>query len=376
MIRIGYVIDTIETAAAGTEKQLLMLLNGLDRTKFRPYLICLHDSDWLKTQRFELPAEIYNVKRNLSFSQFKYLRRFARLIRREKLDIVQTFFVDGNLFGTVGARLARCNIIISSRRNVGYWHNWFHVLILRFLNRWTTQYLANSKAAAAKAVEVERVAPGKITVIYNGLDLQEYRSFSPEARSRRRREWKIADNETLIGSVANLRDVKNIDSFVRAAASLDKEFPTLKYVVVGDGADREKLRNLIDSLSLADKFRLAGRHTDVASCLAAFDIAVMCSSFESFSNSLMEYMAAGLPIIASNVGGNGEAVSHNENGLLYPVDDDKELANGLRKLLSDRHLAAGLGQAARKSAFARFSREAYIRSHEEYYTNLMKGHST
>ena len=376
MIKIGFVIDTIETPAAGTEKQLLMLLNGLDRTKFLPYLICLRNSDWLKTQRFEFPVVIYNLKGNLSFSLPKYLRRFARLIRQEKLDIVQTFFVDGNLFGTVGARLARCKIIISSRRNVGFWHTRLYVSILQVLKRWTTQYLANSEAAAIKTVKAERVPRSKITVIYNGLDHRPYRSLSSDMRRQRRRQWNVADNETLIGSVANLRDVKNVDSFVRAAACLDREFPGLKYVVVGDGADREKLKNLIDSLSLTDKFHLVGRYTDIIPCLAAFDIAVMCSSFESFSNSLIEYMAAGLPIVASHVGGNSEAVSHNENGLLYPVDNEKELANGLRRLLSDRQLAAGLGQSAKKSAFDRFSSEAYIRNHEAYYTNLVKAHTT
>jgi glycosyltransferase involved in cell wall biosynthesis len=376
MIKIGFVIDTIETPAAGTEKQLLMLLNGLDRTRFFPYLICLRDSDWLKTQRFEFPVVIYDLKKILSFGLLKYLRQFAHLIRQEKLDIIQTFFVDANMFGTLGARLARCKIIISSRRNIGDWHTRLHVSILRLLRRWTTQYLANSEAAAIKTVKAERVPRSKITVIYNGLDHRPYRSLSPDMRWQRRRQWNIADNETLIGSVANLRDVKNIDSFIRAAACLNREFPTLKYVVVGDGANREKLKNLIDSLSLTDKFHLVGRYMDIVPCLAAFDIAVTCSSFESFSNSLIEYMAAGLPIVASDVGGNSEAVSHDENGLLYPADNEKELANGLRRLLSDRPLAARLGQSAKKSAFDRFSREAYIRSHEEYYTNLVKAHIT
>ena len=372
MIKIGFVIDTIETPSAGTEKQLLMLLNGLDRARFLPYLICLRNSDWLKTQRFEFPVVTYNLKRNLSFCLPKYLRQFSRLIRQEKLDIVQTFFVDGNLFGTIGARLARCKIIISSRRNISDWHTRLHVSILQLLRRWTTQYLANSEAAAIKTVEVERVHRNKITVIYNGLDHQPYRSLSSDMRWQRRRQWNIADNETLIGLVANLRDVKNIDSLVRTASRLDGEFPSLRYVVVGEGTDRGKLQNLIDDSSLTEKFHLVGRHPNVQSCLAAFDIAVLCSSFESFSNSLIEYMAAGLPIVASNVGGNGEAISHNENGLLYTVDDANGLVDALRTLLSDWPLAIKFGQNAKRSAFSRFSSEACITNHQNYYARLFE----
>ncbi len=372
MIKIAFVIDTIQTPAAGTEKQLLMLLNGLDRTQFSPYLICLRNSEWLDKQKFPFPLIVYNLKRIFSLSFLKHLRKFIHFVQSEQLDIVQMFFVDGNIFGITGARLAGCKNVISSRRNMGDWHNRLHISILRFLRRWTGHYLSNSEAAAAKTVEVEGVLPSRITVIYNGLDLQRFQSLSPDKRSKQRREWNIADNETLIGTVANLRSVKNVASFIRTATQLDRDFPSLKYVVVGDGNDREKLQNLIDTSGLTDKFHLAGRYPDAAPCLAAFDIAVMCSKFESFSNSLIEYMAAGLPIVASNVGGNGEAISHNENGLLYPVDDEKGLENGLRVLLSDRSLAARLGESARESAFRRFSREAYIQSHQDYYKDLMK----
>lgn len=370
MIRIGFVIDSIQTPAAGTEKQLLMLLDGLDKTRFSPFLICLRDSDWLNNQQFHFPVVIYNLRKILSLSLIKYLRRFIRFIRDEKLDIVHTFFADSNIFGAIGARLAGCKVIISSRRNIGNWHNRRNVSILRLLRRWITHYLANSEAAAKITAEVEKVAPDRITVIYNGLQLHKYQSLPSDMRSKQRREWNAANDETLVGVVANLRDVKNIDSLISTAARLDKEFSSLKYVVVGEGPDRAKLQNLINSLGLTKKFHLVGRYVNVVPCLAAFDIAVLCSSFESLSNSLIEYMAAGLPIVASNVGGNGEAISHNETGLLYPIDDENGLENALRTLLMDQSLATKLSEGAKKSASQRFSSEAYVKNHQDYYTNV------
>jgi len=375
MIKISFIIDTIKTPAAGTERQLLMLLDGLDRKLFSPRLICLRNSDWLKTQEFQFPVERYNLRKMLSLSTIKRIRQFIRFTKKEQPDIIQTFFVDANIFGVIAARLAGCKIIISSRRSLGQGYSRLNLLFLRLLRRWTTSYLANSEAAALKTVDKEGVPRHRITVIYNGLDLQQYRSISPEQRSQQRREWRIDNNETLIGVVANLRDIKNIDSLIRVAARLDNEFPSLKYVVVGEGPERPKLQNLIESSGLAGRFLLVGSYPDVVPCLAAFDIAVMCSSFESFSNSLIEYMAAGLPIISSDAGGNSEAISHNENGLLYPVGDEQGLENGLRKLFSDQSLATRLGESARKTAFRCFSREAYIKRHEDYYIQLVRSRS-
>ncbi|MFH1373865.1 MAG: glycosyltransferase [bacterium] len=373
MIRIGYVIDTIETPSAGTESQLLMLLDGLDRSRFRPYLICLRNSEWLRDRRFEFPSVVYDLKGNLSLSFLIHLRRFRRLIRDEKIDIVQTFFVDGNWFGTIGAHLAKCPVIISSRRNMGDWHSQLKVSLLRFLKKWTTGYLANSEAAAQKTVTAEGVSRDQITVIHNGLNQNRYRSLTDDVRRQQRLEWRVAEDEILIGTVANLRPVKNVASLIRSAATLCRQLPSLKFVVVGDGGDRPQLQDLIDSLSLSDRFHLVGRSTDIPTCLAAFDVAVMCSSFESFSNALIEYMAAGLPIVASDVGGNSEAISHEKNGLLYAVEDKQGLTAGLNRLLTDKELSVRLGQAAKESAATGFRVEACINAHQQFYTDLVKG---
>ncbi len=371
-LRIGYVIDTIETPAAGTEKQLLMLLNNLDREKFLPYLICLRNSEWLNKQQFTFPVMVYDVQAITSFNMLHFLRRFIRFLKEEKLDIVQTFFVDANIFGTLGAKLAGVPVILSSRRNMGDWHNRKHVIALRFLRRWTSHYVANSQAAAQKTIEVEGVSPEAMSVFYNGLELQRYENLTDELREKQRREWGVKPEEILVGTVANLRPVKNVASFISAAARLAPEFPSLKFVAVGDGYERPVLEEQVARLGLTGIFHFAGRLTDTVPCLAAFDIAVMCSKFESFSNALIEYMAAGLPIVASRVGGNAEAVEHEVTGLLYDIDDEHGLENGVRRLLTDREFALSLGKAAKEKAAGSFSREAYVKTHEEFYERIFQ----
>jgi len=266
-------------------------------------------------------------------------------LKREDIDIVQTFFIDANIFGTIAAGLAGIRTIISSRRNIGHWH---------------------------KTVEIEKVDIDRIDVIYNGIDLRKFMNIDSSIKRKQREEWNIDERDILVGTVSNLRNVKNIDSLINAAVGLCTDFPNLKFVVIGEGIERDRLQTLIHNLGLNDKFLLAGEYSDIIPCLTAFDIAVLCSKFESFSNALIEYMAAGLPIIASDVGGNSEAISHNETGLLYPVDDNKELENSLRTLIKNGILANKLAKQARQEAFSKYNLVHNLQMYEQYYTGAVK----
>ena len=164
-INIAYLIDRIPSPNGGTEGQLLMLLKGLDKRKFSPHLICLRGSEWLDNNPLEIPVMILGVGRLLSFNALKKLFAFRKFCRQNNVDIVQTFFMDSNIFGTIAAKVAGCKINIASRRNAGYKNTRWHLLILRFLRTWTSYYLANSKAAARMAVENERVPQDKIKLV-------------------------------------------------------------------------------------------------------------------------------------------------------------------------------------------------------------------
>jgi glycosyltransferase involved in cell wall biosynthesis len=350
-----------------------MLLENLDRTKFRPFLVCLRPSTWLTDANINVPIIILNINRLFDLHSIKQLFAFRKFCRKNKIDIVQTFFIDANIFGTIAAHLAGVKIIISSRRNLGYWHNRKQLAILRFMRRWTDYYLANSHAVVDLTVSSEKARRAKIGLIYNGMNLEKYRSLSPFVRDEQRKEWNIVGDNILIGALANLRPVKRIDLLIDVASELLKEFPNLKFVVVGEGPDRENLSQQIDNLNLNGKFILPGTSMDTVPALAAFDIAVLCSRSESFSNSLIEYMAAGLPLVASAVGGNVEAVSDNETGLLFPADDADKLKAVLRRLIKEKDFARQLGTKAREEAFARYAQEICVDKHERFYLQVMEG---
>lgn len=371
MIKIAYIIDNIATPSAGTEKQLLYLLNRLDRDKFEPHLVCLYPSEWMKNQVFPCPVHYLGVHSLFSLDFFKGRKKFKELHQEHNFDIVQTFFKDGNIIGTLFADHADCPVIISSRRNIGYWHDKLQISILRYLEKRTDYYLANSQSAVEMTIEIEKAERKKFTVIYNGLDLDRFKNVDPNLRLEVRDCWKISDDDILIGAVANLRPVKNIDIMIEAALLLKDDHPELKYVVIGEGPMRGELQQKIDSYDLKNRFFLAGRIDDVIGPLTAFDIAVLPSANESFSNSLIEYMAAGKPIIAGAVGGNVEAIADNSTGLLYNPSNPDELAEKIKTFLADRENAYTMGDCAAKTAFEKYDIDSMIKNHQEYYTRLV-----
>lgn len=371
MIKIAYIIDTINSPTGGTEKQLLILLNELDRSKFKPCLICLRHSEWLENNKFSFDVHILNIHSLISYDFIKGIRQFKRIYQQENFNIIQTFFADGNIFGTIAARFVGCRKVISSRRNIGYWHNRIHIVILRFLSKWTEYYLCNSEAAQKMTVELEKVNVSKTDVIYNGLDLDWISSINNEIREKQRKTWSVKNDEIVVGAIANLRPVKNLALLIESASTLTKEFPNLKFIIVGEGPQRKQLQNKIDILDLNEVFFLVGRSFNIPACLSAFDIAVLTSLSESFSNSLIEYMAAKLPIVSSDSGGNSEAIENNKSGILFSLEDKEGLSNGLRKLIVDKEFATSLTENAIDKVRRNYTKDCMLINHQMYYQNIV-----
>lgn len=372
MISIAYLIDALATPSAGTEKQLLMLLKHLDRNRFRPRLVCLRFSPWLEQAALPCPVDVLELDSLISLRSVVVGRAFRRHQQQHGFHILHTLFPDSCFIGPVLARTAGIPVTVSSRRNMGYWQAAYHRAAARVLRKWTTHYLANSEAAKHYAIRTEGIQPTSISVIYNGLETAQVADTVDSRRGEARASLGLSDDHVLIVSIANLRPVKNLPSLVEAAAIVSQRYGKVRFVVVGEGPERNKLEEMVVARELTDRFSLVGSTTDTLRYLAAADIAVQCSFSESFSNALIEYMASGLPIVASHVGGNGEAITHGETGLLYAGHTAVALAEELEKLLKDRGLASRLGQAARKSAQTRFSVRSCVEQTEALYEALLR----
>ncbi len=354
----------------GTENQLAKLINNLDKKRFKTYLVCLKHSD-----NFEgLPLDSEKITLNLnSFKSPRFilkLIKFRSFLRREQIDIVQSYFLDANIFAILSARLAGVKKIISCRRDMGFWYNRKNLFILRVLSGCVDRFLVNSIAIKKNISRAEKIPLDKIDVIYNGIQLDCYRAGT-DAKERLRKELNIPADHIVVGCIANLnRKVKRVDRFIRAASLVSRSAKKVSFLIIGDGYLRDELTRLADELNIGDKTVFTGLRNDIPALLRTIDIGVLTSDSEGISNSILEYMAAGLPAVVTDVGGNPELIEDNHEGFLVPPERIEAIADSVLKLVNDQKLRQTFGRNGMQKAYSEFSLENMVQKTENYYYNL------
>lgn len=362
-VRVCFMIDNLRTG--GVETQLLLLLKRFDRTRILPSLCILNGRDEVSRslEPDDCPVLRLDVERLRHPSSLARVVRLAQFLRRERIDVLQLFFADSTYFGVLAGQLARVPRLVRSRLDIGFWVRPIDRLLGRVCSRWVDATVANCDAARQTAIVDEWAAPDSVVIIPNGLELARFAGIKALRAAR-------PNAGPVIGAVANLRPWKNIDVLVRAAAILTNSHPTVTFQVAGEGECRPELEQLIDSLGLKDRFRLLGTVHDVPSFLAGLDVAVLCSRTEGAPNAIMEYMASGLPTIATAVGGNGEMIEDEQHGLLIPPDNVDSLAAAIDRLLRDRSLAQRLAAHAQQRAMQEYSADVYVDRYDLLYRSL------
>jgi glycosyltransferase involved in cell wall biosynthesis len=364
-VRVCFLID--ELAAAGTETQLLALIRHLDRSRVLPYLVLLRGEQPGSRALEPTTCPVLRLGCRSLRSPATMLRavRFARFLRRERIDVVQTYFPDSSYFGVLVSWLAGVPCRVRTRNNVGHWMTALHRRLGRCLNGLTTVTIANCAAARRALLADEGPSPESVVVLENGVDLERFLAIPPL-----RTDW--SSGPPRVGMVANLRPIKGVDVLVRAAARLASRHPTLTFTVAGEGSERAALEKQIRECGLADRFALIGSITDVPGFLASLDVAVLSSRAEGMSNAVLEYGAAGRAIVATAVGATPDLIEDGIHGLLVPPNDPDALAAAIDRLVQDRKLAARFGKAARRHVAERYSREAMVRRFEDFYERLIR----
>jgi L-malate glycosyltransferase len=363
-VRVCFLID--ELATAGTETQLLALIRHLDRRRVRPHLALLR-GDSPVSQALEpddcpiLRLGVGALRRPATLAR---AWRFTRFLRRERIDVLQVYFADSTYFGLPAAWLAGVKHRVRTRNNLGHWLTPLHRRLGRVFNRLTTQTIANCAAARQALLDAEGPRPESVFVLQNGVDLSRFRDLPSLAA-------QPASEQKRVGVVANLRSVKGLDVFVRAAAQVRTCHPHAVFEVAGEGELREALERQAAAEGLLGRFAIRGSVADVPGFLAGLDVAVLCSHAEGMSNALLEYMAAGRAIVTTAVGAAKELIEDGVHGLLVPPGDAGCLAEAMGRLLDNPGLARQLGEAARRRTLECYSREAMVRRFEDFYEGLI-----
>ena len=346
-------------APGGTQRQMIELLARLDRRRFRVHPVCFHTAGaWFdRVTRLGEPVALFPIHGFRRPATARELRAFSQWCREKEIAVLHTCELYSNIFGLPGGAMASVPARIGSRR--GFVETPGLQTLQRASYAAAHRIVANSHAAAER-LRLEGVADHKIVVIPNGIDTT---IFSRREYSSRPRE---------IAMVACLRDEKRVDVLINAAPKILARYPDAHFLIVGDGTCRESLVALAGQLGLSEKFSFLGHRDDVPTILAQADVFVLPSRSEAFPNSIIEAMASGLPVVASNVGGIPELVEDGRTGRLVPPGEPEPLADAVIGLLADPNRSADFGRAGRMKIEQNYSFDRMVEQMETLYVTELE----
>ena len=282
--------------------------------------------------------------------------KLARMIKRHRIDLVHSHAVNGAFYACPAGRLARvraqvCHFRAPTAASLEDVYRWNLLRVLadkyhRWLTRWCQRLITVSPALRDELIR-DGVPPEKVVYVPNETNLSTY-DRSGAAREAIRAEFRMTPDLTVIGTVARLAAFKNIPLLLRAAKPLTEAHDDVRLVIVGDGPDRPALERMARDLGIDQKVYFAGWRNDVARVLSAFDLFALPSRTEGMPNTVMEAMALGKPVVATDVGGVAELVKDEETGLLVPSDDLERFTGALSRMLEDRQFAGRVASAGRE----------------------------
>lgn len=363
----------------GSERQALQLTRLLhDSGSFRVRLACLSSEGVLRKEIEDLDLGVipaYPLTRFYDLNALAQLRRFTSFLSAAQVDVLHSHDFYTNVFGMFAGALARVPVRVASRRETTGMRSGAQQKAQGIAYKLAHQVLGNSEAVRRQLI-AERVPANKIGVVYNGLDLDR---FAPRASLTKRAALAVLNlpvdliDRPLVSIVANMRlEVKDHPLFLRAMRRVHHAIPTAGFLLAGEGELLPSIRQQAVELGLeADAFFLGGC-SQLAELLTASQVCVLSSKSEGFSNSILEYMAAARPVVATDVGGAREVIMNGETGYLVPAGDDTAMAERVISLIRDTNTARAMGEAGRRIVAERFSRETQLRRTENMYEQLLK----
>jgi glycosyltransferase involved in cell wall biosynthesis len=336
------------------------LIRRLDLTRFDVHVACFHkEGAWLPKVASHAPVTAFPIR---GFARPGTLARaagFARWCRARRIAVVQACDLYANSFALPAAALAGTAVRIGSRRELNPDKSSAQISLQRQAYRCAHAVVANSQAASA-FLQREGVPASRIEIIPNGIDTKRFEdraSYRPIAT---------------VLTVANLRSEKAHEVLLQAASIILPAHPRLQFQIAGDGPRLAELRALASALGIADRVTFLGHREDVPALLAQADAFVLPSRSEAFPNGAIEAMAAGLPVVASAVGGLLDLIEPGRTGVLVPPDDPRALAGAIDGLVNAPARAAALGAAARDEVVRRYSFERMVRAFEDLYLSHLE----
>jgi glycosyltransferase involved in cell wall biosynthesis len=365
--RVCLIVDTIGVDA-GTERLVTETAKRLNPAKVEVHVVCLQDSPRLQALGRDYQTRVFPAPRLNSWNGLRQIREFRRYLKEARIDVMHAFMTKSAILGVAARPGSGCKSIIASRLSIDWYTPMLTAFFRYYMNPRTTRIWANSEGVKRFVVAHEGVRPEKVDVIYQGVDMTRFSTSAGDPAAAA--ALGIPESARVVGIVANYRSIKDLPLFLRAARTVAAQIPDAAFLLVGKGDRYNELTAVATELGIDGRVFFSNGKGNVADYLRRMSIACLSSESEGFSNAILEYMAMGLPVVATDVGGNGEAILHGETGFLVKERTAEAFGAPIVELLRNEELRRSMGARALERCTRLFSMETYIGRLEEYYREL------
>ncbi len=366
-------LDQLDSFSGGTEQHISFLLSSLPKEKFEITFVLLKDAGFFDPKIFPVEPVFLNLSSFGSLSSsFRAVKQLIKLLREQQIDIIQSFFCDSEILAVIASRINGSVLHVAARRNLGHHHNGLTLWRTRLTNQFVPFFLANCQSVKNYVSSTEWVPQKKISVIPNPLPKERFEEGMKTILSKE--ALGIKENQQIVGIVASISTVKDHETFLRASRLITDQKPETKFLLVGlmFPGRKEKIGSLIKKLGLEASVILTGEYLNPISLIRLFDVGVLSSKSEGLSNTLIEYGAAGIPTVATDVGGNSEIIIHNQTGLIVPKESPKMLSQAILHLLDNSELREKMGNEAKERISQIFDESKIIYRYHTFYSTLVE----
>ncbi len=362
------ILETIgPTQSGGTERHLITLLEGIDKEKFLVEVACFTQGPFVrKVRELGIQTTVFPRNKHLFLNIFP---NFVKFLRLKKFELLHTHTAR---LALLAAALERVPVRIETRHGIGredLGNQFVRNLYDRFKSSFSEIIIVPDEKTKAFLISRARINAKKIVVIPNGIDLSRFKK--KVSTQVERNSLRIEENAFVVGTIGRLTKVKGQEYLIKAVQKVVSQFPQTRFIIAGAGELKGELFNLVVKLGLEPYFRFLGHRDNIEEIIQTFDLAVFPSLQEGLSLAILEVMACGKPVVATDVGGNRQLLEKNKCGFIVPVAQPEPLAEAILWLLRNPNLANAMGQRAKRLVYEKYDSKIMVKRIENLYEKLL-----